>query len=433
MPNATRLDRQAAAGLSQVGRSQARDAARTCSLVRPASRSGVAAPRSAAARMPGRKPATASSALVPVATRREPVGGCEGGQHVEQLGLAEVAAVPGVGPVALALHLVGLRGEHPHPQPVGQLPGRGPLALRQRVGVGRGGTDVRRPERAHRRREQERTVRASAVGDQQGPVRHQLGLQRRQPVVQDVAVEPGGQLGQVAQHDVGAGVVQLLLGAAPGQHRDAERARGARGPDALDVAADVDGGAPDLTDDCVRAQVEGVEVPQRGGSVLPGDDDAAAPVPPYGVQRGTRAAAPGRVSMSARSRSKPTTSAAGSAMRPGYVRVPVEACTGPCDDEVPPRRARLDLGPGKAAVVFPRTHPVRSACCARRRCAAARRDPRHRLRRRHRARAVAGHGSRGLRRDAGRSPGRVATAAPDLRPVPASTATGPPSRPTSTG
>ncbi len=64
--------------MSQVGRSHARDSARTSSLVRPASSRGVTAPRSAAARMPGRKPATASSALVPVATCARPCSAASG-------------------------------------------------------------------------------------------------------------------------------------------------------------------------------------------------------------------------------------------------------------------------------------------------------------------------------------------------------------------
>src|SRR5689334_4637078 len=71
-PYAMRLDRQAAAGLSQVESPISREAARTSALVRPASASGVTAPRSAAARIPGRNPARRSSALVPVATWARP-------------------------------------------------------------------------------------------------------------------------------------------------------------------------------------------------------------------------------------------------------------------------------------------------------------------------------------------------------------------------
>ena len=104
-------ERHAAAGLSHVGSPQRREASRTWALVSPASRSGATAPRSSAARMPGRKPATASSALVPVATVADAARLRERGEHVDQLGLAEEAAVAAVGAVALALHLVGLGRE----------------------------------------------------------------------------------------------------------------------------------------------------------------------------------------------------------------------------------------------------------------------------------------------------------------------------------
>ena len=67
-PYATLEERHAAAGLSHVGSPHRCEASRTCALVSPASRRGATAPRSSAARMPGRKPATASSAFVPVAT-----------------------------------------------------------------------------------------------------------------------------------------------------------------------------------------------------------------------------------------------------------------------------------------------------------------------------------------------------------------------------
>ena len=55
------------------------------------------APRSAAARMPGRKPARRSSALVPVTTSAMPSRAASGREDVDQLGLAEGAAVAGVG------------------------------------------------------------------------------------------------------------------------------------------------------------------------------------------------------------------------------------------------------------------------------------------------------------------------------------------------
>jgi hypothetical protein len=72
IPYAIRLDRQAAAGLSEVSSPQLRDASRIWALVSRASRSGVIAPRSKAALIPGRKPAIASSAFVPVAIAAMP-------------------------------------------------------------------------------------------------------------------------------------------------------------------------------------------------------------------------------------------------------------------------------------------------------------------------------------------------------------------------
>ena len=54
-----------------MGRPQRRDASRTWALVNPASSSGVIAP-ARQPRMPGRKPAAPSSALVPVATVANP-------------------------------------------------------------------------------------------------------------------------------------------------------------------------------------------------------------------------------------------------------------------------------------------------------------------------------------------------------------------------
>ena len=71
-PYAIRLDRHAAAGLSQVGSPQRAGSLAHLLL----GQAGVAQrghrPRSAAAAMPGRNPATASSALVPVATTARP-------------------------------------------------------------------------------------------------------------------------------------------------------------------------------------------------------------------------------------------------------------------------------------------------------------------------------------------------------------------------
>ena len=68
----------------------------------------------------------------------------------------------------------------------------------------------------------------------------QVGLQRRQPGGQQVLVEPGRELGEVVEHDVGARREELLAGAAAGQHGDADRARRERTLDVVDVVADVD-------------------------------------------------------------------------------------------------------------------------------------------------------------------------------------------------
>ena len=42
-----------------------------------------------------------------------------------------------------------------------------------------------------------------------------------QPGLEQVRVEPGRELGQVGEHHVGAGLLQLLAGAAAGEHGDA--------------------------------------------------------------------------------------------------------------------------------------------------------------------------------------------------------------------
>jgi hypothetical protein len=227
---------------------------------------------------------------------REAVTFGERRQDVEQLGLAEVAAVTGVRAVALALHLVRRRREHPHSEVLGERARRRPLALRQRPGVGGRGADVLRPEGAHGRCEQEGAVRPAAVGDQQRAPGAEVLLEHVEPQPQDVVVEPPGELGQVLQHDVGARVPQLLLGAPSGEHRDAERVGGAGALDVVDVVAHVDGGAvlrerralagaPHLTDQLVDIEAERLEVQHRVGAVLPGHHDGAPTMPPYRLER----------------------------------------------------------------------------------------------------------------------------------------------------
>ncbi len=81
------------------------------------------------------------------------------------------------------------------------------------------------PERADGGREQEGAVGAAAVGDQHRAALAQVGLEGREPDVEQVLVEPGREVGQVVEDDVGAGREQLLAGAAAGEHRDARSRR----------------------------------------------------------------------------------------------------------------------------------------------------------------------------------------------------------------
>ena len=300
-PYATLEERHAAAGLSHVGSPHRCEASRTCALVSPASRRGATAPRSSAARMPGRKPATASSAFVPVATVPMPRASRERGEHVDQLGLAEEAAVAAVGAVALALHLVGLGREQLDAEPGGEVAGRVALDLGQRVAVAGRGHDAVGPERTDRRREQERAVRAAAVGDHDAPPRLEVALQRLEPGLQQVLVEPRGELRQALEHHVGPGVLELLAGAAAGQHADAQHAGRAGAVDVVHVVADVDArrpraGAPRALptpqtqpSSDVDVEAEVVDVPLGVGGILAGHDHDPAAVPAYGGERLVRA------------------------------------------------------------------------------------------------------------------------------------------------
>ena len=200
----------------------------------------MTAPRSAAARMPGRKPATASSALVPVATWAMPRSRGERAEGLDQLGLAEVAALAGVGAVALAVHLVRVRGEQLDAERGRELAGRVALDGRQRVGVAGAGDDVVRAERAYGGREQQRAVGTAAEGDEHGAELAQPLLEGGEPQVEDVLVEPGRELVEAVEHDMGAGREQLLAGAAAGEHGDADDAGSEGTFDVVDVVADVD-------------------------------------------------------------------------------------------------------------------------------------------------------------------------------------------------
>ena len=123
-PYATRLDRQAAAGLSHVGRPQRRRRLADLRLGEP----GVPQRRGGAALDGGPDAGTeAGDRVVGVGAGgdvRDIVLGGQRNENVEQLGLAEVAAVAVVGPVARPVHLVGLRGEVPHAETVGEVGGR---------------------------------------------------------------------------------------------------------------------------------------------------------------------------------------------------------------------------------------------------------------------------------------------------------------------
>ena len=100
VPYGIRLARHAAAGLSHVRRPSCRDAARTSAFVNPAVDERELAPRSAAARWPGRW-SPRSSTLTP-STTVAPSRRGDRTDDVHQLGLAVVAAVGVVGAVGRA-------------------------------------------------------------------------------------------------------------------------------------------------------------------------------------------------------------------------------------------------------------------------------------------------------------------------------------------
>ena len=113
-------------------------------------------------------------------------------------------------------------------------------------------------------------------------------------------VEPGGELRQVVEYDVGAGLDQLLAGAATGQHGDADRAGCQRAFDVVHVVAHVDGcaflaqdvglpGAPHPAFEVVDVQAQVVDVELGVRRELAGDQDDPASVSTYGGQRVMRA------------------------------------------------------------------------------------------------------------------------------------------------
>ncbi len=119
-------------------------------------------------------------------------------------------------------------------------------------------------------------------------------------------VEPRGKLREALEHHVGPGVLELLAGAAAGQHADAQHAGRAGAIDVVHVVADVDADAlapehlglahaPDPALDQVDVQGEVVDVALGVGRVLAGDHHDPAPVAAYGGERLVRAGQDGDV------------------------------------------------------------------------------------------------------------------------------------------
>ena len=171
-------------------------------------------------------------------------------------------------------------------------------------------------------------------------------------VVRRCSASQPGNVDEVVEHGVRAGVEQLLAGAAAGEHRDAGGAGGQGALDVVDVVADVDRHAlaaehvgladpPHLALEVVEVEPEVVDVQAGVGGELPGDDDDPAAVPAYvgdGLG-GARAAA-------ARRRSRGRGRAPGTGRPPGRSARPV--ATAPASGRAagrggrssPPRRTR---------------------------------------------------------------------------------------------
>ena len=109
-------------------------------------------------------------------------------------------------------------------------------------------------------------------------------------------VEPGGELGEVGEHHVGAGLLQLVAGAATGEHGDRGDACRLRTFDVVDVVADVDvrlvppqdltlARAPDPPLDDVDVEAEVVDVQLGVGRVLAGHQHDPPVLTAYGGQR----------------------------------------------------------------------------------------------------------------------------------------------------
>lgn len=111
--------------------------------------------------------------------RAEAVLVCERGDGVQHLGLAEVAAVGTVGPVAVASQLGGARREMGDPQSVGEVAGAGELAVGQALRHGGDGQDPLGSEPAYRRGEDQSRVGAARVCDGEGATERTNTVQYR--------------------------------------------------------------------------------------------------------------------------------------------------------------------------------------------------------------------------------------------------------------
>ena len=119
-------------------------------------------------------------------------------------------------------------------------------------------------------------------------------------------VEPRGELRQALEHHVGPGLLELLAGAAAGQHADAQHAGGAGAVDVVHVVADVDADAlapehlglahtPDPALEHVDVEAEVVDVALCVGGELAGHDHDAAAVAAHRGERLVRAGQDGDV------------------------------------------------------------------------------------------------------------------------------------------
>ena len=269
------------------------------------------------------------------------------------------------------------------PERLREVAGRVALDGGQRVGVAGAGDDVVGPEGAYGGGEQQRTVGAPAEGDQHGAELAQPLLEGGEPQVEDVLVEPGRELVEAVEHDVGAGREQLLAGAAAGEHRDADDAGGQGALDVVDVVADVDRGAlaaehvgladaPDRALEVVDVEAEVVDVALGVGRELAGHDHdrgrrggvrpraprahRAAPAP-EGSSGRRRARGSGR----SRARSPPAARCGASIRSSGGPRFGVSSAIGKSTSSSTPSASSVAANPGTVSIrVMSRSKPTTS-------------------------------------------------------------------------